>query len=231
MNSFKKKSFVLVITVLALLGLKLPTFALEVKTPEFKEEVYLYYNSKEYFELWVFNKTYYEKENTIQYKEQIDRENLIRELTIKGRINQETEIAIYLRFNEKEKTERSRLILKTKGEEKEVKFQGIMTGIQYLKNHQLKIGEEERIKVISDGETYWLLIKVKQKKKMVIDNIECVVYLTEIVLENEYGRKILPKVDLWIIKGGELDGYIAKFKILVGLAKWLELTLNKASKT
>ncbi len=232
MKSVKVKILVLLISTAILLGPN-PIFASEVETPEFQETAHLYYNSKEYGYKWFFfYKEYYNGKNVVQYKEQFDEENQIRKITIIGRTTQEAEIAIFLTFNEKEKTESSRLILKTKTEEeeKEVKFQGIMTGIQYLRNHQLIIGKEKKVKVISDGETYWLLIKVKQKKRMVIDNIECVVYLTEVILEDKYGHKVLPKAELWVIKGGKLDGYIARFKILVGFAKWLELTLNKASK-
>ncbi len=228
MKSVKVIILILLMSTTILLGLN-SVLASGVETPEFKEEACLYYNSKEYFSFLFFYKSYYEVENTVKYQEQIDRENGVQKITIKGRTTQEVEIAIYLSFNEKEETESSRVIVTNKGKEKEVRFQGIMTGIQYLKKHQLKIGMEEEIEVRSDGETYKLLIKVVSKENVIIDNIDCLVYLTEIKVLNKYNRQVV-KIDLWFIKGGKLDGYIARIKMLVGIAKWLELTLNKASK-
>lgn len=222
MKFFKKR--VLVLSVLLVIAcLSNPVVCLS----ESGQKRVAYYNTKDCFLYLPF----FTMRNSVLWRENTNSQNQT-VIEIAGQVSRGIEISIRLSYDEKTGREDSRLVIIEGKRRTEIEFRGIMTGIQYLRSYALEIGEEKKMDVLTEKEvlkeTLSLFLKVKDERSMTVGNIACpVVYITEVRVEDGNGD-FLTKVELWFIKGGPLDGYIAKFKMPLWLdIMWLELTLSK----
>jgi len=108
-------------------------------------------------------------------------------------------------------------------------FAGIITAIQYLRTHKLKVGDKHKVDVITNKEKLILSLEITDEENIKIGDFNFPAYVIKIKPKYKNGEEMSENITIWFIKEGKFAGYIAKFK-LSGLA-WggcLRLTLNKA---
>ena len=180
----------------------------------------LHYNAKEYS---IFHIPLSEGKGAVQYREWIDKDVIT--ITIEGRTTKNAEISIRLKYDERTGEEESKMIIIVDGEPRITEFNGIMTAIYALRNKDLRVGQEREMEVLTKEKgVYWLVLKIEETRNL----DDGVLYLTTIELQKELlnkGKQTVTTIDLWIIKGGEMDGCIAKIEMRIGFIQWLELTL------
>lgn len=162
-------------------------------------------------------------------------------IKIEGELIRGYKTFIDLSFDKETGKEDASLVIRkiiTKGEKKKVvaskkhfqrSFAGIITAIEYLRTHQLKVGEKHEVEVFTDKEKIELFLEITDEENIKIGDFNFPVYAIKIKPKYKSGEEMSENIEIWFIKEGKLAGCIAKFK-MSGMA-WgscLRLTLNKA---